>query len=39
MITVLSAIALAFGLIYMAVVHEERRTLQAAKPRKSQVRF
>jgi len=38
MTTVLSAIALAFGLLYLMVLSEERRALHAAKPRKSQVR-
>jgi hypothetical protein len=38
MTAVLSAIALAFALLYLMVVSEERRMLHAAKPRKSQVR-
>ena len=39
MTTVLSAIALAFGLLYMAVLYEERQILHAAKSRKSRVQF
>jgi hypothetical protein len=35
MTSVLSAIGLAFGLLYMMVVHEERQILEAAKIRKS----